>query len=210
MFVRSFILFLSLGSSALFAETPQEALKRLIQGNQNFAQDRLTYPERNSERRAAIVSTQDPFAIILGCSDSRVPIELVFDQSVGDLFIVRIAGNVLGKTEFESINYSVTHHNPKVIMVLGHEGCGAVKAVLNNDTQGVETIANLIQPSVDKARKEKGNQLEKAVKENVCQMVHKLNEVPLIAKLVKEQKIIVVGGYYALSSGVVEIMPCSK
>lgn len=132
----------------------EEALKRLMEGNHRFAMDKMTYPQRNNERRALIASKQDPFAIVLGCSDSRVPVEIVFDQSVGDLFIVRVAGNVVGKTEFESIHYSLVHHHPKIIMVLGHEGCGAVKAVLENDTQGVETIANLIQPAVDKAKKE--------------------------------------------------------
>lgn len=188
------------------ASNANPSLQRLVEGNRRFMEDKLTCPERNSERRAAIAAKQDPFAIIVGCSDSRVPTEIIFDQGVGDLFIVRIAGNVIGKTELDSVNFSVTHHNPKVIMVLGHENCGAVKAVLDNDAEGAETVAALIQPSVDEARKKGGNQLETATKLNALKMVEFLKSTPLIKKQLEENKLIVIGGYYDLNSGEVKLL----
>jgi len=186
--------------------TPEDALKRLLEGNKHFAADQLTCPERNSERRAAIVSKQDPFAIILGCADSRVPPELVFDQGVGDLFIVRVAGNVVGPLEQNSIDYSVATHNPKVILVLGHENCGAVEAVLKGKAKGFEPLLTLIEPAVQEARKLKDHQLEQAIKINVKRMVDYLKSTPLIAKQLADKKLIVVGGYYELNSGEVKIL----
>lgn len=184
--------------------TSAEALKRLIDGNQRYMADKSTCEDRNNERRGALVSKQNPFATILGCSDSRVPLEIIFDQGVGDLFVVRVAGNVAGYTEVESVEYSVKHLNSAIILVLGHEGCGAVEAVITNNAQDFPRLAALIEPAVKPFKDKKF--LEQAVKANVRSVVNTLKEDSILKPLLKERKIEIVGGYYQLESGKVEIL----
>lgn len=117
-------------SPLLFCLSPQEALKKLQEGNERFVSDKsLRCLTDKEDRRKALVNNQKPFAIILGCSDSRVAPEILFDQGLGDLFIIRVAGNVLGSSEIDSITYAVKALLCPLIVVLGHENCGAVEAV---------------------------------------------------------------------------------
>lgn len=181
-----FLIFLSL---ALNAHTP---LEQLINGNDRYARDQLLHADHSIDRRAELVAGQAPFATIVSCSDSRVTPEIIFDQGVGDLFVVRVAGNVVGPIELDSIDYSVKVLGSQLIFVLGHESCGAVNAVLENKTDGIKHVAVLIKPAI-----KKNVDLETAIKENVKYVV---------ANLQKRLKVECVGGYYHLESGKIEIL----
>jgi len=182
-------------------------LQRLMEGNQRFVQEKLKHPGRTPETRKATTSGQEPFAIIMGCSDSRVPPEVIFDQGIGDLFVVRVAGNVIGPLELDSINYSALHLGSSVIVVLGHQGCGAVNAVVEGESQDIKAVAALIEPAVKEARKgQPPNLLETAIKDNAIRMKDYLLKTPEIRKLVDAGKIEVYAGYYKSKTGAVEIL----
>lgn len=185
--------------------TPKEALQVLMTGNERYAKDALTHPNRSQARREALTDTQNPFATVIGCSDSRVSPTLIFDQGVGDIFEVRIAGNVVGPVAIASAEYSVKYLGSSLILVLGHENCGAVKAVLAGQTQDIEPIAEKIQAALKDAKKFSDNPLENAIKANINGAIRQLKEIPLFAKLIAEKKLEIVGGYYQLESGKVEI-----
>lgn len=182
---------------------PKIALQRLLKGNERFVADKSHCPDRNQDRRAATAAKQKPFAIVLGCSDSRVPPELAFDQGIGDIFVVRVAGNVVGATELDSVEYSAIHNHSSIIVVLGHENCGAVTAVLANNTQDIEAVADLIKPAVDKSNKN----LNVAIEANIRNSVDRIRQSPPIANLIKEGKVDVVGAYYNLRTGKVNVLP---
>jgi carbonic anhydrase len=186
--------------------TPEKALEILMSGNDRFATDRSLHPDRTSERRKETAQVQEPFAIILGCSDSRVSPEILFDQGIGDLFIVRVAGNVVGAIELDSIDYSALYLHSSLILVLGHQNCGAVTAVVNGNTRDIEAVASLIQPAAYKTRLEPENRLENTIRENVRIVVKQLRSSRVISKLIQEKKIDVVGGYYNFQSGRVELL----
>lgn len=188
---------------------PQEALQQLLEGNARYKEEKLLHPNRSKEARLSMTGGQTPFAIILGCSDSRVSPEIIFDQGIGDLFIVRVAGNVVGPIELDSIEYSALYLKSSIIVVLGHQNCGAVQAVINGQTKEIEAIAALISPALEKARHQKGTLIENAVKDNVVNVVEQLKNSGLIADLMKKGKIDVVGGYYNFQTGEVEILPKS-
>lgn len=188
-------------------QTSDEALQRLIAGNKRYTEDKCLCTDRDRERRAALVAKQNPFAIILGCSDSRVSPEIIFDQGVGDIFTVRVAGNVAGISELESIEYAIKHLNSLIVLVLGHENCGAVTAVVKNDAQDIPRIAALIEPvvkGIENADSKIG--IEKAIKANVRAVVNSINNSAYLRPLLDQKKIIVCGGYYRLESGLVELV----
>lgn len=186
--------------------SPEVSLQRLVVGNLRYSQDKSTCPDRNLERRMALSSKQEPFAVIVGCSDSRVSPEIVFDQGVGDLFIVRTAGNLIGPLELESIKYSVVHLHSSVIVVLGHEGCGAVAAVLEGKAKNFPGIFDLIDPVVATSKGQPGNRLDNAIKDNVRNMIVQLKKAKWIQEFLENKKVIIVGAYYNLHSGLVEIL----
>lgn len=206
------LLFFLLFRSLVFSDTqipmtPQLALKRLLKGNDRYVHDMLEHPNRTSERRESTVSKQTPYAVIVGCADSRVSPEIIFDEGVGDLFVVRVAGNVIGPLELDSVEYSAIYLNSSIILVMGHENCGAVDAVINNNTKDIESVAELIQPAVKEARKSSPkNLLEASVKTNACRMKECLLKSPALQKLVKDKKIEIHAAYYNLQTGDVEIL----
>ncbi len=183
--------------------TPKEAFERLIEGNHRYMADRLESPDRTSLRRLEIHQKQKPFATIVGCSDSRVPPEIIFDQGLGDLFVVRVAGQVVGPIELDSIEYSVKYLGSSLILVLGHQFCGAVEAVLKGNTADIEEVADLIRPALKSVRRKT---LENSIKANVRWVVKNLKETPMIQQFIKDKKIDVIGGYYTLPDGKVEIL----
>lgn len=196
-------------SASLFSLSPQDGIQRLIEGNERYVQDRLLHPDRTTERREATTSLQEPFAAILGCADSRVPPEIVFDQGVGDLFVVRVAGNVVGPVECDSLDYAVKYLHASVIVVLGHAKCGAMKAVLEGNTQDIEAIADLIEPMVQTCKGQcKGcnDLLDVCVKENAKHVAALIRAKPMMKKYIDEKKLEVVAGYYDLATGKVEIL----
>lgn len=183
--------------------SPKEALQLLMDGNERFVNDKSHCPDRNQARREAIAAKQKPFAVILGCSDSRVPPEIAFDQGLGDIFTVRVAGNVVGSTELDSVAYSAIYNGSAIIMVLGHENCGAVAAVLAHTTHDIPAVAKLITPAMNT----KNRTMEAAVKANIYNSVMHIKQSPSIAKLIKEGKVDVVGALYALDTGKVQLLP---
>jgi carbonic anhydrase len=183
--------------------SPDEALQQLIEGNARSASDRMLHPNRTIERREAIIAQQNPFAIIVGCADSRVPPEIIFDQGLGDLFIVRVAGNVVGQIELDSITFAAKYLGASLILVLGHQNCGAITAVLNGNTEGIEGIANLINPAF------KGHCdlcVESAVKANISYVVNSISSSDSLSSMAQQGHLKVVGGYYDLSTGLVTLL----
>ncbi len=184
-----------------------QGLERLMKGNARYVGDALEHPNRTEVRRQAVVALQEPFAVIVGCADSRVAPEILFDQGIGDLFVVRVAGNVIGPLELDSIEYSSLYLHSSVILVLGHENCGAVKAVIAGTTQDIEAVAELIDPAVQEAKKNRtSNLLESATKINALRMREYLLSTPVIKKLVADGKVEVHAGYYNLQTGAVEVL----
>ena len=176
--------------------TPETALERLMEGNDRFVNDKSLCPARTQARRLASSLKQKPFAIILGCSDSRVPPELAFDQGIGDLFVVRVAGNVVGDTEIDSVTYSALYNGSSIVVVLGHESCGAVSAVLENKAHDIPSVETFIRPAIDDS-----HDLNNAIKANIQHSVNEIKTAPAIASLVKAGKLKVVGAYYQLKTG---------
>jgi carbonic anhydrase len=181
--------------------TPTESLQILVDGNNRYVTDKLLFADHSSDKRLTLKGGQNPFAIILSCADSRVIPEIVFDQSTGNLFVVRVAGNVAGPVELESIEFAAKVFESSIIFVLGHESCGAVKAVLNNNAKDIPAIAALIKPAL-----RKGENLESAIKQNVASIVASLKNNPDLKKLLDEKKLDVVGGYYKIKTGKVELL----
>lgn len=190
----------------VFLVSEETPLQRLMEGNRRFTEEKSLYPDRTAERRHETKALQEPFAAILGCSDSRVPPEILFDQGIGDLFIVRVAGNIVGPVEQDSIEYSVLQLHASLILVLGHENCGAVKAVLQGKTKDIEAVAELIQPAVDKVKNLSGDRLEEAIKTNVRLVVDQLEKSPIFRDLIAKKKLTVAGGYYDFHTGKVELL----
>lgn len=194
--------------------TPEEALRMLKVGNSRFFGGLARRPELSAAERRAQILGQSPFAVILGCSDSRVPIEIVFDQSLGSLFITRVAGNIVDTATTGSIEYAVEHLNTRLVVVMGHEGCGAVKAALlpeadrARETPAIQALLNQIVPSLSglpQIRDEKAKMRE-AVIANVRLQVAELNREPAISRAVAANRIAVVGAFYEITSGAVDFL----
>jgi carbonic anhydrase len=192
-----------LGQSVL---SPDAAIKELMDGNKRFTAERLTACEHDlTILKEHTIEKQEPFAAVLSCADSRVPIELVFDQSIGHIFVNRIAGNIATSEMIASLEYGAGVLGTKVILVLGHGGCGAVKATIQaKEVPGqISALFPHIQPAVDQA----GPNLEAATKANAKIQAALLRQSStVISGLVKEKKLKVVAGYYDIGTGAVSIL----
>ncbi|MCL1981115.1 MAG: carbonic anhydrase [Proteobacteria bacterium] len=189
--------------------TGPEALQVLLAGNKRFVQGKLEHPNHCEESRKGLVGGQEPIAVVLACADSRVPPVDVFDQGLGDLFILRVAGNIINDHILGSIEYAVTHLHTPLVMVMGHSSCGAVSAVAQEVRLGGH-IASLI-PSIDAALKrtkgQEGHWPDNAAMELARTMARKIAESePFIADLVNEGKVLVVAAYYDLATGEVTVL----
>lgn len=208
--------FFSLASLILFStvtaveENPaKDPLDRLIQGNQRYITSSTVCHEDWTAKRAALVENQKPFAIIVSCSDSRVPPEIIFDQTLGSLFVVRVAGNIVDNFAIGSIEYGVNVLGANLILVLGHSNCGAVQAALKGMEfdNHIQEVVNAIQPAVAAVKGESGDLLEKATKANVRNVKEVLkSSKPLLGQLIEKGLLRVVGGYYDLDTGKVELL----
>jgi carbonic anhydrase len=181
-----------------------EALARLKAGNERFVSGQVIHPNASAERRAEVAKGQKPFVIVVGCSDSRVGPEVVFDQGLGDLFVVRTAGNVVDDVALGSIEYAAEHFGVPVIFVLGHTRCGAVAAaVAGGEAPGhVGSIVEKIKPAVEETKGKEGDAVDNAVRANVRNVVSQLRGAgPILSGLVKAGKLRVVGGCYDLDTG---------
>ncbi len=187
----------------------RQALEALMEGNARFREGNPAHPRRDGRRRAETASGQRPFAAILSCADSRVPPEILFDQGIGDLFVVRAAGHVLDAAGLGSLEYAASHLGVPLVVVLGHTRCGAVEAVLaGGETCGsARFVVEAIRPSVERARLLGGDIRRDAVRENVAAAVSLVSSCePVIAALVAAGSTAVVGAVYDVESGAVEIV----
>src|SRR5579885_136434 len=169
------------GDSALSGD---QALQKLVQGNKQYKRVAFLHPNQSLARRKAVAKGQSPFAIILSCSDSRVPPEIIFDQGLGDLFVVRVAGNVLNDNALGSIEYAAEHFNVPLVMVLGHQRCGAVDAaVKGGEAPGhIGSLVEAIRPAVEKTKGKSGDPVGNAVRANVEMVVDQLKDSkPILA-----------------------------
>lgn len=195
-----------------------EALARLREGNRRFVADQsLTAALSNSARREALISGQEPFAIILGCSDSRVPAELVFDQSFGDLFVIRVAGNIVAPSQVGSVEFAASRFGTRLVVVMGHTQCGAILATLEdlqgrspNQSRNLRSIVDRVRPSVETLLSGRRDQdvdtlVRDAVRANVRASVNHLRHgSELLEKLIQETGLLVVGAEYSLETGIVD------
>lgn len=216
---RSFVivwisLFVMFGAAVAAKEassvTADQAMEKLMTGNKQFVGAKFGHPNQTTERRMELTSGQHPFATIVSCSDSRVPPEIIFDQGLGDLFVIRVAGNVIDDLALGSIEYAADHLSVPLIMVLGHEKCGAVTATVEGgEAHGhLDAFMNAIKPAVEKAKALPGDRVDNAVIANVKMVVEQLqSSKPILAELVKEGKLKIVGARYDLDTGAVEILP---
>jgi carbonic anhydrase len=188
--------------------TPDQALQRLMDGNKRFAERKRQNPHQDFARLTEVSKDQKPFAAILGCADSRVSPEIVFDQGIGDLFVVRVAGNISTIEDIASEEFGTLVLGAKVLLVLGHERCGAVKAaVAGGEFPGlIGSLVHAIKPAVDESEGKPGDRLENAIKANVLLQVKRLQTSPVISKLAQQGKLKVVGGYYDLDTGKVSMV----
>jgi len=187
---------------------PAAALQRLMEGNQRFQSGHPLHQRYSTERWSAMVAKQKPFAVIVACSDSRTAPEILFDQGLGDLFVVRLAGNVVDSIAIESAGYSVEHLGTPLVCVLGHERCGAVTAAVDEHglAPGLEHLMAAIEPAVTAARRERGDLLHNAIRENVRLVMRKLRNASELAPHVARGKVMIVGGVYDLESGRVGLL----
>ncbi|MBW4542052.1 MAG: carbonic anhydrase [Myxacorys chilensis ATA2-1-KO14] len=185
------------------ALNPDAALQKLIEGNQRFTEHHPEYPDQSQARLQEVAQAQHPFATILSCADSRVPAEIIFDQGIGDIFDVRIAGNIATSEALGSIEYAVALLNTPVLMVLGHERCGAVTAAVKNEALPGEigSFVKAILPAVDRVKGQSGDTIDNVVIANVSYQIEQLKRSSLLMERVESGKLKIVGGRYDLDTG---------
>lgn len=188
-----------------------EALKTLLEGNKRYVSGHAKGPNRSSARRAELARAQHPIAVVVSCSDSRVPPELLFDQGFGDIFVVRTAGNIVDSIELGSIEYAVDHLGTKLIIVLGHERCGAVTAALQGGEApgNIKSVVDAIKPAIEKGKARHsghGEVLDTCIISNVKDVAQKIRTTaPILSEKVEDGMLKVVGAYYDLDSGAVNM-----
>ena len=194
-----------------------QALEALKEGNRRFVEEVARASALSgAARRAALVAGQEPFAIVLGCSDSRVPAELVFDQGFGDLFVIRVAGNIVAPSQVGSVEFAASRFGTRLVVVMGHSECGAVAATVEEllgrstlESKNLQTIVDRVRPSVETllaadAGRDPEALMRKAVRANVrASADHLRHGSELLENLIAEDGLLVVGAEYALDTGVV-------
>jgi carbonic anhydrase len=189
------------------AEQAEQALRLLKEGNQRYRESRLAHPHQSAERRLEVSTAQHPFAQILACSDSRVSPEIIFDEGLGDLFVVRVAGNIVDDAVIGSLEYGAEHLHAPLIVVLGHKSCGAVTAAVQAPEvhDHVLTLIDAILPAVLSAKNQPGDAIQNAVRANVELTVERLRRSwPTLRRLDGSGAIRILGAIYDLESGEVE------
>jgi carbonic anhydrase len=195
-----------------------EALERLRAGNRRFVTNRAAAASTHADR-AALVAGQEPFAIVLGCSDSRVPAELVFDQGFGDLFVIRVAGNVVAPSQVGSVEFAAARFGTRLVVVVGHSQCGAVAATLEEllgraatESRNLRSIVDRVRPAVEPLLAGRGagdpdTLMADAVRANVRASVRQLGHgSELLERLIREDGLLIVGAEYSLETGVVSFL----
>ncbi|MFQ5672850.1 MAG: carbonic anhydrase [Nitrospinales bacterium] len=184
-------------------------LKKLILGNERYTTGKCIHPHQTLERRREIAKIQNPFATVIACADSRVSPEIIFDQGLGDLFVLKVAGNVLNDMILGSLEYSVQFLSVELIVVLGHKRCGAVNAALSgNSPEGhIGSLVEALAPAIEKAKDRPGDVADNVARENVRGVVKQLKEsMPILNERVNQEKLQIVGAFYDLDTGTLEIL----
>jgi carbonic anhydrase len=183
--------------------TPDQALEMLMQGNDHFITGNMTHQSFLKEAKDKLLETQTPFAVIVGCSDSRVPPELIFDRGLGELFVVRDAGNVVGPIEMDSVEFAVARLHVPLVVVLGHQNCAAVNAALPGQASvpELENIFPLIDGALKNCDMAEKDKLLSGIYCNVRKGVETLKNSPTIAPILAQKKVRVVGGYFDFVTG---------
>ncbi len=192
--------------------TTEAALQKLKEGNDRYILDHVEHPHEGAQRRVDISAAQHPFAIVLGCADSRVVPELIFDQGVGDLFVLRIAGNVADDAVIASIEYAVEHLGTQLVVVLGHERCGAVMAAIDHASSAgkLNSLINYIEPAVQASQNLQGDRVSNTVKHHVNLMVEAIaSTAPILSHEVEKGNLKIIPAYYRLATGKVEFLEAS-
>jgi carbonic anhydrase len=198
--------------------SPREALARLRDGNRRFAAGTpCLHPLMAQTKRAQLVAGQRPWAIVLGCSDSRVPVEMVFDQGPGDLFVVRVAGNVVAPTQMGSVELAAERFGTRLVVVLGHSHCGAVAATVDElrrpsgeMSPSLRSIVDLVRPVVEglvapECQYDRDTLISNAVRANVCASVNRLRTgSEVLGRLIRHAGLVVTGAEYSLETGLVD------
>ena len=190
-------------------EEAEQALEKLLAGNEKYLAESIKPNVRASLRKDLATNGQHPYAIVITCSDSRVPAELIFDSSLGDIFVIRTAGNVVSDFEIGSVEYGTEHLGSPLILVLGHTNCGAVTAATEGGEAGgkIQAIVDEIEPSVQKAKDAGAKDvLSKAIEFNVMNSINKISSSEIIKELMEEGKVEVVGGVYDINTGAITII----
>lgn len=189
----------------------QEVLKSLLDGNARFVNEENQFPRIDKERRLEGLNGQNPQAIIIGCADSRVPPEYIFDQGIGDLFVLRVAGNIVDDAIIGSIEYAVAHLETPLIMVLSHTNCGAVGAAIETEVEdapgSLGSLVEAIKPAIAKVQGQPGDLQDNATKENARLVAEGLKSQGDIIRTAFDQgKLDIVAAYYDLETGVVSVL----
>ena len=209
------LLVVALGGVGLWAQqagpdtSADNALAKLMAGNQRYTRHRAQHPDESLARRKALVGTQHPFAVILGCADSRVPPELLFDQGLGDLFVIRVAGNIVDDAILGSIEYAIEHLGTHLVMVLGHEKCGAVTAAVEGEAAAghVSELVEAIRPLVAATANAPGDKVHNCVIANARNVARQIRQSePLLKEAGERKGLKVVAADYALDTGVVTLL----
>jgi carbonic anhydrase len=184
-------------------------LRRLAEGNLRYISSRMEHPNQGEDRRAEVSKGQHPVAVIVGCSDSRIPPEIVFDQGLGDLFVIRVAGNIVDDLGLGSIEYAVDHLGVALVVVLGHGKCGAVSATVEGGAAHghIGSIVRAIGPALERARALVGDLTDNTIRANVGLVAGQIrSSQPILARLNAEGKLTVAGAYYDIESGKVDFI----
>ncbi len=193
--------------------TGPEALELLREGNRRFASDMSGGGVTTQTRRRELTAGQEPFAIILGCSDSRVPAEIVFDQGLGDLFVIRIAGNIVAPSGIGSVEFAASRFGTRLVIVLGHSACGAIQATLEelsrpteDQSRNLRSIVDRIRPSIESlVSSDAGDIVQKAVRANISASVRQLRHgSDVLEQLITNDGLLIVGAEYSLDTGLVD------
>jgi carbonic anhydrase len=189
--------------AAKASPNPDQALSMLMDGNSHFVDGKITHLSYITEAKDKMLEKQIPFACIIGCSDSRVPPELIFDRGLGELFVIRDAGNVIGPIEMDSANFAVAKLHVPIVMVLGHQNCGAVNATLSGQINVPElgNIYPLIESALKNCETIGSDKLKSSIYCNVRKGVETLRNSPAIAPILAQNKVRIVGGYFDIASG---------
>lgn len=195
-------------------QNANEALARLQQGNRRFVEDNPRHADEKSSWRSLLVQAQKPFATVLGCSDSRVPPELIFDVGFGDLFTIRLAGNIIEEDVIGSLQYAVAHLHTHLIVVLGHEGCGAVTATVEEmldkpkEPKHIESLIKAIRPGLSRLdlKQSRESLLRAAVEANVRWSMQQLLALPEAQKTLQDKPVVLLGAVYELNTGQVRFL----